>query len=188
MGAIAGICSFCGFLPYWWAIWQGKTRPNRATWLIWLVVGIIIAISYRSAGAESTMWVPITYVIGPLVTSLLAIKLGEGGWTKFDRICLLSVGASLVVWWIFKSPEVALVINIGIDLLGALPTIRKSFRDPHSENLLAWVLFTVSNAFNVLAIDRWLWQVTIYPLYMFALCSAICWLLYQGRRKHRKSI
>ena len=134
------------------------------------------------------MWVPITYVIGPLVTSLLAIKLGEGGWTKFDRICLVSAGASLVVWGVFKSPEITLIINIGIDLLGALPTIRKSFRDPYGEDLLAWGLFALANAFNVLAIDRWLWQVTIYPIYMFVLSSLIYWLLCQGRGKQRKSI
>ena len=188
MGAIAGVCSFCGFLPYWWAIWQGKTRPNRATWWIWLIVGLIIAFSYRAAGAGSTMWVPITYVIGPLVTCLLAIKLGEGGWTKFDRICLLSTGVSLVGWAILKSPEITLIINLVIDLLGALPTIRKSRQDPYSEDLFAWLIFGVANTFNVLAIDRWIWQVAVYPIYMFVLTNAICWLLWQGRRKQRNSI
>ncbi len=54
--------------------------------------------AYRAAGADATMWVPITYVIGPLGTSLLAIKFGEGGWTKLDRICLVGVGIGLILW------------------------------------------------------------------------------------------
>jgi hypothetical protein len=170
------------------AIWQGRTRPNRATWWIWLVVGIIIAASYRSAGANATIWVPLSYVIGPFVTSLLGIKFGQGGWTRFDRICLLGAALSLLLWGICRSPDLALGINIGIDLLGALPTIRKSLIDPHGEDLLAWVLFFVANTINVLAIDRWSWQVAIYPLYMFGINGTICWVLWQGRRKGRKSI
>jgi hypothetical protein len=189
IGAIAGICSLLGCIPYWRAILQGKTRPNRATWWIWLVVGIMIMLSYRAAGASTTLWVPITYVVAPFVTSLLAIKFGEGGWTKFDRMCLLGSLASLGFWSVNKSADLTLTINIGIDFLGALPTIRKSLIDPDSENLLGWSIFTIANALNLLAVDRWSnWQVIIYPLYMFLLCGLICWLLWQGRRKTRKSI
>jgi hypothetical protein len=188
IGAIAGIVSLLGCIPYWYAIVQGRTRPNRATWWIWLVVGILIMLSYRAAGASTTLWVPVTYVIGPFITSLLAIKFGEGGWTKFDRICLLSSLASIGLWSVSKSSDLTLSINIGIDFLGALPTIRKSFIDPNSENLLAWSIFTAAHALNLLAIDLWSWQVMVYPIYMFVMCGLICWLLWQGRRKTRKSI
>jgi hypothetical protein len=188
IGAIAGVCSLAGFIPYWWAIWQGRTRPNRATWWIWLVVGIIIAASYRAVGASATIWVPLSYVVGPFVTSLLGIKFGQGGWTRFDRFCLLTAALSLVLWRVSSSPDLALAINIGIDVLGALPTIRKSLSDPYTEDLLAWLLFFVANTLNVVAIERWNWQVAIYPVYMFCITSTIFWVLWQGRRKGRKSI
>ena len=152
------------------------------------MVGIIIAASYRAAGANATIWVPITYALGPLVTCLLGIKFGQGGWSRFDRICLLGVALSLSIWGIYRSADLALGINIGIDLLGALPTLRKSLIDPYGEDLLAWSLFFVANTLNVLAIDRWSWQVAVYPLYMFCITGTICWVLWQGRRKGRKSI
>lgn len=151
-------------------------------------MGIIIATSYRAAGANSTIWVPLTYVVGPLFTSLLAIKFGQGGWTRFDRICVLGAAASLGLWVGSRSPDLTLAINIGIDFLGALPTIRKSLIDPNGEDLLAWLLFLIANALNVLAIDRWSWQVMVYPSYMFLMTGVICWVLWQGRRKERKSI
>jgi hypothetical protein len=188
IGAIAGVFALVGFIPYWWAIWQGKTRPNRATWWIWSIVGIAIALSYRSAGADATIWVPITYVIGPLVTSLLGIKFGEGGWTKLDRICLVGVGIGSILWGVCRSPTLALGINIAIDFLGAIPTIHKSFRHPDSEDKLAWGLFTIANALNMLAIDRWRWQIAIYPIYMFLLCATISIFLWRGRPNGRKSI
>jgi hypothetical protein len=153
-----------------------------------LVVGIIIATSYRAAGASATIWVPISYVIGPFVTSLVGIRFGQGGWTRFDRFCLLATAFSLVLWAVSRSPDLALAINIGIDLLGALPTIRKSLIEPYGEDLFAWLLFFVANALNVAAIERWNWQVAIYPAYMFCMTGIICWVLWQGRRKGRKSI
>jgi hypothetical protein len=148
----------------------------------------MIAASYRAAGASATIWVPLSYVIGPFVTSMLGIKFGQGGWTRFDRFCLLTAALSLMLWQVSSSPDLALAMNIGIDLLGALPTIRKSLSDPYGEDLLAWMLFFVANTLNVVAIERWNWQVAIYPLYMFWITSTIFWVLWQGRKKGQKSI
>jgi hypothetical protein len=185
---IAGALSLCGFVPYWWAIWQGKTQPNRATWWIWTIVGIAIALSYRAAGASSTMWVPITYAIGPFCTTLLAIKFGEGGWTRLDRTCLLGAAIGLILWGVYRSPHLTLSINIAIDFLGALPTIRKSVRDPYSEDLLSWILFGLGSIVNLLAIDRWEWH-AVYPIYIFLVTTTICGCIWQGRRhQHRKFI
>jgi hypothetical protein len=79
------------------------------------MVGVMIAFSYRAAGAESTIWVPISYVIGPFGTALLSIKFGEGGWTQLDRACLLGVGIGLILWGVVRSPDLTLGLNIGID-------------------------------------------------------------------------
>jgi hypothetical protein len=185
LGIIAGVLTLIGFIPYWRAIVQGETRPNRATWWIWTIVGIIIAFSYRASGAESTMWVPITYVIGPFCTALLAIKFGADGWTKLDPICLLGVGIGLILWVVYRSPDLTLGLNIGIDFLGALPTIRKSIRDPYSEDLFSWLLFAVANIINLLAVDLWEWQIIVYPIYMVLITTIICWYLWWGRRQKR---
>jgi hypothetical protein len=181
IGEIAGILSLAAFLPYWWAILRRKTRPNRATWLIWLVVGMAIASSYRASGASYTIWVPISYTIGPLVTSIVGIKYGEGGWTKFDRSCLLLSLISLIPWLLLRSPGITLLVNIFVDLLGAMPTIRKSYLHPDGEDLGSWVMFTIANGMNILAIDRWSWEIALYPLYLFTTCMIICGLLTIGR-------
>jgi hypothetical protein len=188
LGAIAGALSLCGFIPYLLAIWQQKTRPNQATWLIWLVVGMMIAASYRAAGAESTMWVSISYVLGPLITSIFALKFGERYWTKLDWICLLGVGIGLILWGVYRSPLLTLGINVGIDFLGAVPTIRKSVRDPYSEDLLAWGLFSLGGIINLLAIDQWAWQIVLYPIYVVVATTTIWFFLWWGRKnQHRKT-
>ena len=181
-GWIAGILSLLAFLPYIVAILRGQTRPNRATWWIWTTTGLVLGASYYSSGADTTMWVPVSYVIGPLLTAALAIRYGEGGWSRLDRGCLLGAGTGLLLWWLFDSPVVALITTLGVDFSGAVPTIRKAYLAPHTEDRLAWALFIAGNTFNLLAVDRWEFAIAVYPVYMFLASGSISALVLRPRR------
>lgn len=186
-GQVAGIVSLAAFVPYIIAILRGETKPNRATWWIWTVVGFMLGASYYSSGASHTIWVPVSYAVGPLATALLSIKYSEGGWTRFDQKCLLGAGASLVLWWMFSSPLLALVINIIIDLMGALPTIRKAYREPEKEDRVAWALFFAGNTINLFAVETWTFAIAIYPIYMFLCCGLIAALVFFRRNRAAKA-
>ena len=180
-GWIAGVLSFLAFLPYIVAILRGQTRPNRATWWIWTTAGLVLGASYHFSGAETTIWVPVSYIVGPLVTALLSIRYGEGGSTPLDRGCFAGAGAGLLFWWWFNSPVVALVMTLGVDFAGAVPTIKKAYLAPHTEDRLAWALFIAGNAFNLLAVDRWEFAIAIYPVYMFLASGTIAALVLRPR-------
>lgn len=186
IGMLAGIISLLAFLPYIGAILQGKTKPNRASWWIWATIGMILAISYHASGAHTTIWVPISYVIGPTITALLSIKYGEGGWNTLDRACLTGAFISLVIWWLSKSPVLALFINLFIDLLGALPTLVKSYSDPESEDRTAWLLFVTGNTVNLFALKKWTIILAAYPVYMVAVSGLIAIFVCFRPRKTQK--
>ena len=166
-GKVAGIISLVAFIPYILAILRGETKPNRATWWIWTVIGLMLGASYYSSGANHTIWVPVSYIIGPFAVAILSIKYGEGGWTRFDRSCLLGAGVSVVLWWMFSSPLIALLIGLFIDLMGALPTIRKAYHKPESEDRTAWTLFFAGSTANLFAVESWTFAIAVYPIYMF---------------------
>ncbi|MBD2302185.1 hypothetical protein H6G80_21300 [Nostoc sp. FACHB-87] len=177
IGIVAGFLSLLGFLPYIFSIYQRKTRPNRVTWWIWTVVGFILCFSYYSSGAVNTIWVPVCSAIGHLTIAILGIKYGEGGWNRFDRWCLLTAGLSLILWWRFSSPSIALMINICIDFLGALPTIRKSYYQPHTEDIFTWSIFLLAHTLNLFALKNWSFNLSVYPLYLFGSTFTIFLLL-----------
>lgn len=177
IGIVAGFLSLLGFVPYLVTIWQGKTRPNRATWWIWAIVGLILCTSYYSSGAVETIWVPVGCAIGHFIIAILALKYGEGGWNRFDRACFLGASISLLLWWRFSSPLIALVINIVIDFLGALPTIKKSYYKPETEDLLTWMIFLSAHTLNLFAIKEWSFLLSCYPLYLFCIVATIVVLL-----------
>src|SRR5690242_6850853 len=81
VGQVAGALALAGFAPYVVSILRRRTVPNRATWIIWTVVGGMLCASYYAAVARGSIWVPVGYVVGPLVTALLALRYGEGGWS-----------------------------------------------------------------------------------------------------------
>jgi hypothetical protein len=177
-GIIAGILSFSAYLFYIVAIIKGKTKPSRATWFIWAFVGIITAFSYKASGAVDTLWVAVSEAIAPAIIATLAIKYGVGGTEKIDKIAFAGSLFSLILWWIFGSPIIALITNLAIDLFAAIPTIRKSWKKPQEEDRVAWSITEAGNFFNLFAIDQWLFGVVIYPIYTFIIDGIITLLLF----------
>ncbi|HWQ59591.1 MAG TPA: hypothetical protein VN420_00370 [Candidatus Fimivivens sp.] len=64
-------------------------------------------------------------------------------------------------------------INIFIDGMGALPTLRKSFHEPESEDKLTRSLSSAGNTLNLFAVEHWSLATGSYPVYMFVVCKAI---------------
>jgi len=179
IGQIAGIIGFLAFFPYILGTLKGTTKPNKATWIIWAVLGIIIAASYWSAGARDTAWTPIGYAFGIVVVAFLSLKYGEDGWTALDKWCLAGAGAGLVLWALTSEATLALYLTTIIDAIGGIPTIRKTYQRPESENRTAWLMFLAANSLNLLAISEWNLMVASYPVYVFVLSlimnSLILW-------------
>lgn len=183
IGFLAGVLEFGAFLLYYISILQGKTRPNRATWFVLTVVGVLIVMSYYASGARETLWVPISYAVGPLIAFLLSLRYGEGGWTPFDRACLLACAVSIIFWKISKNPEMTLFFNLLIDFFGLLPTIKKAYLDPLSEDKVAWSVTSLANFMNILAVTSWTFIIGFYPVYMLIVNGLVTTLLFIRKKE-----
>jgi hypothetical protein len=182
IGVIASLLCFLYSVPYIITILRGKTRPNRASWWIWVTIGIIICASYYSTGGGSTIWALACAVIGQLVIAILSIKYGEGGWNRFDRMCLFGAGISLLFWWWFNSPFLAVLINIAIDVMAALPTLKKSYYNPETENIFSWTLYSIGSLLNLLTIEDWSIRLSALPVYIFCVNTAIVLILLRSKK------
>jgi tetratricopeptide (TPR) repeat protein len=172
-GKLAGIISLAAYVPYILSILRKETKPNRASWIIWAIVSTIIALSYRDAGASYAFLAPVGYVVGSTIVFILSIRHGVGGWTTFDRKCLIGAAISLVLWKIFDSPMSALLINLIINLLGTLPTARKAWYQPETESKVAWSLFSLGSIVNLFAVENWTFSMAVYPVSMIFLIGIV---------------
>jgi|SRR3989344_1728524 len=177
-GVLAGSISFFAYLYYYISICNGSTKPNRATWWILFLIGSLIAVSYYKGGARDTIWFALSYVIGPLIAALLSLKYGEGKWSRVDKICLTGAIVSIPFWFI-APPLTVLIINISVDFLGMIPTVWKSYRRPESENRWSWALTLLSSMLNIMAIEAWEFEISIYPVYMLGINGLVTTLLFK---------
>lgn len=185
-GQAAGVVALAAFIPYIVSILRKRTKPNRASWIIWTAVGAIIASSYWASGARHTIWVPIAYAVGPLMVLFLSVSYGKGGWTWFDRYCLFGAGISLAIWWAFCSPLVALLMNIFIDFMGVLPTAKKVFHEPETEDKTAWTVSVLSSVINLFAVENWVFAVAVYPLYVLFGNGFVAALIFVRERQKKQ--
>jgi hypothetical protein len=176
-GLLGTIFTIVCFIPYIITILQGKTKPNRATWWVWAINGSILSLGNLAVGADYTMLPIICPVIAQWCIAILSIKHGEGGWNRFDRRCLIASGISFILWRILKYDLIAIVLPLLIDILAALPTLKKSYYEPETEDLLTYILYTVGGLFTVLAITKWSFEIAITPIYILCINAVIVLLL-----------
>ena len=158
-GWTAGVLSLAAFIPYIAAIMRGQTTPNRATWLIWTIIGIAAGSSYYAAGAGDTAWVALSYIAGPSIIFILSI--------------------SLLTWRLSGSALLGLCMSLVADLMAASPTIVKAYLKPQGEDRPSWTIWSVAGAINLVAIDDWgALSIVVYPIYMLLCAGTIAALLW----------
>lgn len=179
LGLSAGALSFLAFCLYIYTTLRGDTKPNRATWWVLTLVGVMISASYYGEGARHTIWVSVSYIVGPFIVAVLSVRYGEGEWEQLDKWCVAAAITSAVVWYAFKSPLVALQMNIAMDFVALIPTIKKSYFRPDGEDRIAWALESFSGVINIIALERWTIGLAFYPLYLLVMNSLVTLLLFR---------
>lgn len=176
------------FVPYIVTILQGKTKPNRATWWVWATNGTVLTLGNLAAGADYTILPIVCSVAAQWCVALLSIKHGEGGWNPLDRKCLMASGISFILWRILEYDLIAIILPLLVDVLAAIPTLKKSYLFPETEDLLTYILYTLGGLFTVFAIQEWSWklssfEIAITPIYIFLINGLIVLLLTRHKTK-----
>jgi hypothetical protein len=180
-GIAAGVLSIWAYPIYIADILRGNTKPSRITWWVLTLSNSMIAISYFASGARDTIWIPVSYSVGFFVIALFSVKYGEGGWSRLDIFSVSGVVASALLWYVFNSPEIALLAVVLVEFFGLVPTIAKTYRQPSSESRLAWTIATVASLLNIFAIESWTIAVATYPFYVFITNGLVAYLSSRNR-------
>lgn len=191
IGGIAGALAFLQLFPYLTSIIRGHTKPERATYAIWSLVNIIIVSSYVASGAQTTIWVGVAYAISQIVVFGLSFKYGVGGYNKFDVVCLLLALTGAAIWISTSNPLIALYFCIFVKAIGLMPTLRKVYYRPDTENTASWVMCASASALNMFALVSFAPNIAILPIYSLIGDSAVALLVLfpslRPRLNHRLS-
>ena len=160
---IAVILTIVGYVPYIRDTLKKKTTPHIYTWFIW---GLVTAIAYGlqvTSGAGVGSWVTFVVAIICFFIFALGLRNGKKNITRSDTVFFVLSFVALFLWLIAKQPILSVILTSSIDMLGFIPTIRKSWNKPYSETLFSYELNSFRHGLSILALQQYSIVTWLYP-------------------------
>lgn len=187
-GITSAILSIYAFLPYARDTIRGHTQPQRASWLIWSVLGVIALASQVAEGAGASLWFAAIQVGWTVSIFGLSIWRGTGRFLNTgDQYVLGAAALGLGLWALTDHAAYALGITITVSMMGGTVTVIKAYRAPATETMSTWVVCFGAAALAVLSVGDLDWVLLAYPLYLLTLYAGIIVAIAIGR-SHVRSV
>jgi len=183
LSLLSGILQVAGFFPYGYATIKGRTKPAKASWLIWAVLDTITLVGMYAANSLNGQI--IGAVVGVWVIVALAFNYGKPGWAMLDVVCLAGGAFGIALWQMFDNPTLAIVTSLTVVAIGAIPTITNAFVHPEEEDRIAWLLYTLAAVAAIFAIPKWDLDNAAQPITFFVVEAIMMWLLWVRPRSRR---
>lgn len=182
--AIAGaVINFVGGLSYVRAILKGEAAPNRVTWFLWAFVPLIAGLAQLRSGVGISTLVVMSVGASPACVVIASFVAGTGSWKlgPFDYVCGACALAALALWAVTGDPVTAIVLSILGDAAAALPTLRKAWIAPATEDRLAYLISFVGMIAGILSIREATFSAYAFNVYLLIASGALVLILYLPR-------
>lgn len=141
MSTLIALLSALQYVPYFISIARRKTLPSVSAWSCFSLSLIVTILASLQEGTYS-----ILISTGPGLLCQLAIigvglRLGVARMPdRAEKIILAAILSSVLLWWGFGSPALAIVINLLIDVVGTVLVLKKLHVFPVSEAPATWLM------------------------------------------------
>lgn len=154
---------------------QGKIQPNRVSFFVWALAPLIAFAAQIKQGVGIQSLITFNIGFSPLLI-LIASFLNKKAYWKlgtFDYICGLLSLIGLSLWYITQNGNVAISFSIIADALAALPTVRKAYRHPETEDSWVFLAAAISAILALLTLSNWSFAYYSFALYTVIICLII---------------
>ena len=151
-------------LPYFIQLWRRTAKPHVFSWLTWgTIIGLGFILSDEAGGGQGA-WIFAIESISCFIIAFFAIFRGEKNITRLDIISFTSAMVITVFYVLTRNAIASAVLAATIDLLGFVPTVRKSYMAPHGEPALNYFFSFLGFFFSLLALREYNFVTIFYPL------------------------
>jgi len=136
---------FAGDFGYLADTIKGRVKPNRVTWLLWGVMPVIIYFAELSRGVGAISLLTLATGIVPFAVFTATYFNRQSIWklTKFDLTCGVLSMIGIVLWYLSKNGDIAIMFSILADIFVLMPTLKKSFTNPETESVRVYILNSI---------------------------------------------
>jgi len=165
-GLASVVMTFIQFGPYIRDILTRKTFPHAFSWFVWGLPCCIVFAAQLAEGGAAGAWATGFTTVACTAIFFLSLYFGDHDIHLIDWICLILAISAILIWAITKDPLGAVILITLADVLGFVPTMRKSWHKPQEETLSSyfvagfkWILALM--AFQKLSLVLWLYPVSM---------------------------
>jgi hypothetical protein len=182
-GYTAAIISVASYIPYYKSIFSGKTKPHAFTWLIWSILSSTAFFAQFLNQAGPGSWVTGVTALTCFGVFVLSLFKGYKDFVLFDYFALAGAAVALVAWYLQKDPTLSVILVAIVDNLGFLPTFRKSYINPFTENLVIYKWSIVKYIFAFFAFESYTFVTLIFPISLVFFNIFFVLMVYYRRSK-----
>jgi hypothetical protein len=143
---------FAAFL-YIRSMLKGGAKPNKITWFMWSIAPLIATAAAISNGVGWAVLPVFTSGFLPFLVFGASFFVKKSFWklSAFDYFCGATSALALILWYITKDPNTAIVFSIISNGLAAAPTLVKTWRNPETESSWPFIIGIFNAATSVTA-------------------------------------
>jgi hypothetical protein len=161
LGALAVCIGFISYVPYFRDMFAGRTKPHVFSWVVWAVLGGIVAGIQIENGAGAGAWASAASAFLAGSVALYALRYRDTTITTIDWVYFLGACISLILWLVANNPLLAVIFVVLTDGFAFASTFRKSWNAPFDETLSVYYLSALKffiAIFALVLIEAWLLQ------------------------------
>lgn len=182
ISVIAVMLTFVGYIPYIRDIFKKKTKPHAFTWFIWFLACSTTYALQVLGGAGVGSWVTLIVSIICFFIFILSLKFGSKDITRSDVLFFILAIVSLILWLVVKQPVWSVILIVATDVIGFVPTVRKSWNNPYSETLSTYSISTFRHGLSIFALEKINILTILYPI-AWTIANGLFTLMLIMRRK-----
>ncbi len=145
---------------------RGEYAPSlfsRSVWLL-LAMNSFAGVLFSNHSTSSLLLAGI-FLAGNIAMTITSYYKGTKSFGQLEQVCIILLVVSGMVWLLFDAPVINLSISLFAHFIGGVPTLRRVWRKPGSENTAFWALFFMASVLSVHASDTMSLEAIIFPLY-----------------------
>lgn len=170
-------------VPYLWGIIRRRVRPHVFSWVVWGITTLIVFFAQLEDDGGWGAWaIGFSASLTICIAIMAYLSRGDISITGVDWCFFLVALASLPLWYLTADPVWTVIVLTGIDLLAFGPTLGKLYRDPYSESLPFFLLFTCRNLLVVAALENYTLTTVLFPASITVACVLIMGMMWVRRR------
>jgi hypothetical protein len=176
---IASLLAVFGNIPYIRSILKKKINPHPFTWFLWSIVSLVTFFGALSKGAGLGAIPIFVSEIFTVIIFLLSLRNGFKNIVRQDIYFLVIALLGLIPWYFTSDPTISVVTVVCIDFIAFIPTLRKTWANPKSENPILFGSNLLRHILILFSLDNYNLATTFHSIVMILASTLMLSAIYR---------